>query len=148
MVDETPFLKLFDTLSGLTDLELILLKVHLLIEEELTDAIMKKVESPAYLLNARLTFSNKASLARAHYDKQVKPWVWGSITKLNNIRNRLAHRLTNEEIVSEMDSFVELVQNNQPYRVTEGIKLEHPEFFWVSYLVCLAIHEAASNSNA
>ena len=61
---EVPFLYLAEVLADINDLELTLLKSHLLVEEALTDAISMKADNPKYIYEARLTFSNKTNLVR------------------------------------------------------------------------------------
>jgi len=132
---DVPFLHLLQTLEDINDLELTILKCHLLIEEALTDILVSKAESPKYILEARLTFANKLQIARAMTDTSCEPWVWSAISMLNKTRNRLAHNLTSSEVEEDVDKFVAFIKSNQPMWAAEMLKVQHREFFWAVYVV-------------
>lgn len=76
---------------SLDDLQL-LLKGHLLIEEQLQRIIETRVFVPE-ALGTRWTFSQRVRLAQA----MIIPlpdfeWVWTAVDKLNNARNALVHK--------------------------------------------------------
>lgn len=79
----------------------VILKGHLLIEEQLRAITRSLVANPQHFDNARLTFSNSLHLARAiagHFSESV---CWSAAERLNAVRNRLAHQaepVTNEEL--------------------------------------------------
>ncbi|MFT5519679.1 MAG: hypothetical protein ACI9IA_000263 [Enterobacterales bacterium] len=139
MNDEVDFLKFVDVLSKLTDVELILLKVHLLVEEMLTDVISIRAKNKKHILDARLSFYSKMKLARAYHDGDVSEWVWKSIELLNKSRNKLAHNLTADEVTKGMNEFICLVKSNQPHWPDNMFKFNHPDYFWASYVICLEL---------
>lgn len=70
----------------------IILKGHLLIEEQLRSITRSILASPEHFDKARLTFSNALHLARAvagHFNQGV---CWIAAEKLNTIRNHIAHQ--------------------------------------------------------
>src|SRR5690606_7846444 len=70
----------------------IVLKGHLLIEEQLRAITRALVANPEYFDNARLTFSNALHLARAvagHFNQSA---CWAAAQQLNSIRNQMAHQ--------------------------------------------------------
>lgn len=70
----------------------IVLKGHLLIEEQLRAITRSLVANLEHFDNARLTFSNALHLARAvagHFNQGA---CWVAAERLNSIRNRMAHQ--------------------------------------------------------
>lgn len=92
------------------DLTLVVLKGHLLIEEQLNDILAKKSASPDYLENVRLGFYQKIQLIKALYginlvDKDGKQ-PWESLESLNTIRNKLSHHLEPKNLEQVIENFV------------------------------------------
>lgn len=70
----------------------VVLKGHLLVEEQLRMIIRSLVANPQYIDKARLTFVNALFLARAvagHFNNGL---CWVAAEKLNALRNQLAHQ--------------------------------------------------------
>jgi len=70
----------------------VVLKGHLLIEEQLRAITRVLMANPQYFDKARLTFANALQLARAvagHFNKGA---CWSAAEKLNSLRNQLAHQ--------------------------------------------------------
>jgi hypothetical protein len=86
-----PLVRLVNHLPS-NDLTLIVLKGHLLIEEQLVSLIEGKMKHPA-ALGTRMSFSHRLRLAKAMFYQQENAWVWTSIDKLNEVRNHLAHNV-------------------------------------------------------
>ena len=86
------------------------MKVHLLIEEELTDILVEHCELPEYLDKARLTFYQKIQLLRALHgnDTQGNPTEqpWEALEYLNTIRNKMAHHLEPKDLDRKIESFI------------------------------------------
>ncbi|MBE7215950.1 hypothetical protein MK852_16145 [Shewanella benthica] len=141
MDKDVPFLCVLQTLEDINDLELTILKCHLLIEGALTDVIVSKAESPKYIMEARLTFSNKHQLARAMYDGACESWVWAAISMLNKTRNRLAHNLTSKNVEDDINKFVFFVKENQPMWGGDVLSVKHRDFFWAVFVVLKAVRD-------
>jgi hypothetical protein len=75
---------------------LTVLKGHLVIEEKITAAIETFVFHPELLDDSRLTFAHKLVLARSMSLDEDNNSMWDLISKLNTLRNRLAHSLKGE----------------------------------------------------
>jgi hypothetical protein len=72
---------------------LLVLYAHLLVEERLRDVLLAQVSIKAEeLRTARLTFIQVAALRRAIIGAR-KPAVWDFVSRLNEARNRIVHRL-------------------------------------------------------
>lgn len=75
----------------------VLLKGHLLLEESLSRIIEQYVFHREHISEARLTFSQKVSLARALCLRKNNIGEWDLISSINSLRNELAHRLNSPE---------------------------------------------------
>ncbi len=75
------------------DLDLVILKAHLLIEEQLRQLISERLKNPTSLDDARLEFHQCILLAQALFQPDFQSWLWTSLVKLNKIRNAIAHNL-------------------------------------------------------
>jgi hypothetical protein len=72
---------------------LVVLKGHLLIEEQLDDIIRRFLFHPVYLDSARLSFSQKLHIARSMSLDEHSNSMWEIALKLNSLRNDFAHLL-------------------------------------------------------
>jgi hypothetical protein len=94
-------------LPPLVNLELVVLKGHLLIEEQLQEFLRATSRHPKSLDDARLNFMQTAHLVRAlggllYNDHSL----WSLVVDLNKLRNRLAHRLEPGDIAAAVDSIL------------------------------------------
>ncbi len=92
--------------EGITDVTLVVLKGHLLLEEVLIEKVCAKCPSPKFVKKARLSFSQRMTMVRALYTEPTKDQkrqkqtetFWGAVQALNEIRNSLAHHLEPKDI--------------------------------------------------
>lgn len=77
------------------DPELVLLKGHLLIEEQIRALIDRRLQNPQALkeANARLETHQAIHLAKAFFPPGHMVEIWRAISKLNTLRNDIAHNL-------------------------------------------------------
>jgi len=78
--------------------ELVILKAHLLIEEQVRQIVDERLKNPLALVDARLGCHQAICLAQSFFDEDHDPSLWVAIKKLNKIRNCIAHRLEPEGI--------------------------------------------------
>ena len=95
-----------------SDLTLIVLKGHLVLEEELNSAVASRVDHPKHILDAELEFAQLLFVAKALFFRADDSWVWSGIKKLNSIRNVLAHTLEPKNLDEKLQEFVETVEKN------------------------------------
>ena len=117
------------------DVELSLLKCHLLIEEVLIQLIERNLNHPDYLLKARLSFVQKMWIARSLYDLERRAWVWGAVKQLNEARNALAHGLEADEIGNKLEAFVSFVEAEQGAPDPEELSHAFGRFQWAVFKV-------------
>lgn len=99
------------------EMTLMILKGHLLIEEQIALLIENRIPKPHALKEARLTALQKICLAEALVeeisldcnDKCNDQWLWPAIKKLNELRNDIAHHLSKSGIDERIADFVSRV---------------------------------------
>ena len=117
------------------DVELTILKCHLLIEELLHKIIVKKADNPNYIERSNLRFIQKMYLARAFTKSGIEPWVWGAVKKLNKTRNELAHGLSSDEIKTEYESFIQVVESATGALEDNLVTKNFSKFHWAAFKV-------------
>jgi hypothetical protein len=89
--------------------DLVLLKAHLLIEEQIRRIIDINLPNPKAIVDTRIDCHQAICLAQAFFSANSQPWLWASVKKLNSIRNDVAHKLEpkglNDKIEEFCDSF-------------------------------------------
>ena len=85
------------------DMELVLLKGHLLIEEQVRLIVDNRLRNPGVLdeANSRLETHQAIQLARAFFPPDHMPEVWNATLKLNKLRNDIAHKLLAKEPLAD-----------------------------------------------
>ena len=105
--------KYMELLPETDDLSLITLKGHLIIEEILNFIIEKHCNYPKYLKDARLTFAQLICLTKALISLPMQGCCFPLITKLNKLRNELAHNITTEKADKLATELVELCNTTE-----------------------------------
>ena len=99
--------KLWDRIKRLLprshDPTLVLLKGHLLVEEQLFAYIVAHCQDATKLEDARLTFAQKLRLAQALSGDLS---IAHSLEKLNALRNRMAHRVEVPDFDNRLDDYL------------------------------------------
>lgn len=93
------------------DLTLIVLKGHLLIEEQLESIIKIIVAHGDVLEDARLTFDNKLTIAKSMCWSRHQSEMWIAIEKLNTLRNDLAHKLDSPKLRAKGEAYISALRS-------------------------------------
>src|ERR1700690_952741 len=101
---EKPEKKFSRHISKLQDLSLIILRGHLLIEEQLELFLTLAARAPDELKEARLTYAQKLQLVRAF--SGIKDEIFEFAAAINKVRNYLAHRLEVDDLPTRIDSIL------------------------------------------
>ena len=108
------------------DTSLIVLKGHLLVEEQLLKALKAKSVLPDAIDDANLRFFSLLHMVKALYGDDDNAWLWNCIAKLNTIRNDYAHDLEPAQIDQKIESFINSVESQVPGEETKPkAKLAH-----------------------
>ena len=83
--------------------ELVLLKGHILIEEQVRTLIDRRLRNPAALreANANLECHQAIQLAKAFFPPDYRPELWNAVAKLNKMRNDIAHSILQRESLAD-----------------------------------------------
>lgn len=96
-------------LSHGKDLDLVILKGHLLIEEQVKEIVREKLSNPGALNIDRMTCHQAICLAQALLPIGYKKEFWSATKKFNELRNNIAHKLTQEEREAKTNKFIACV---------------------------------------
>jgi hypothetical protein len=103
-----------------TDLGLLILKGHLMIEEQLDAFVAANCERPNDLKDARLTFYQKMCLCQAMGGWPKDDPLWKFVGRMNSVRNKLAHTLEFTSLAAEVDRLLFIYhQEEVPSPITE-----------------------------
>jgi hypothetical protein len=85
------------------DKELVLLKGHLLIEEQIRALIDRRLKNPQALMeaNAKLEAHQAIQLAQAFFPLGHMVDMWRAVSKLNTLRNGIAHTLGDTQSLAD-----------------------------------------------
>ena len=133
--DLKPLNRFLEHLPKNGDVELAILKCHLLIEELLEKVITREAKNHGYLERAKLEFSQKMHLARAYSQLEQETWLWGAIKKLNDTRNELVHGLSPEALQKLCSSFIEIVESAQGKPEQDSLGPTFNLFHWAAFKV-------------
>ena len=88
------------------DAELVLLKGHILIEEQVRTLIDRRLCNSKALCepNARLNCHQAIQLAKAFFPPDYQPELWNAVAKLNTMRNDIAHNILQRESLNDQIS--------------------------------------------
>jgi hypothetical protein len=76
------------------DIDLVILKAHLLMEEQINAILRERLQNPDMLLREEKFESYyRIRLAQSFFEPEYEPWVWETLVKLNSLRNRVAHNI-------------------------------------------------------
>lgn len=89
------------------DLTVIVLKGHLIVEEELEQIINKFLPNAEAVNRAKFSFFSKASLAQAICWKRPNDEIWPLIFAINSLRNDLAHNLESDKRVIKVEKVLQ-----------------------------------------
>jgi hypothetical protein len=89
------------------DLELVVLKAHLLIEERLNALIAERLKHPGSLLGEeRFESYYRIRLAQSFFPPGFQPWLWKALLMLNKLRNRVAHSVAPKGLEDLIDELI------------------------------------------
>jgi hypothetical protein len=88
------------------DLELVILKAHLLIEEQIWHLLTERVHNPEALRRANLSAAQKINLAQSFFPVDHDPGLWKSLQTLNTMRNDIAHTIESKKLQDSIADFI------------------------------------------
>jgi len=93
---------------------LIILKGQLLIERLVRRFIISRLPNPEAFSRTQFNSAQCIALAESMCHQNKEPeWLWTQVKQLNGIRNKLAHKLDDENIDARIGNFVSTIANAQ-----------------------------------
>lgn len=89
------------------DVDLVVLKAHLLVEEQVRSILAERVQNSEMLRKADLTCAQAIALAQSFFPTGHDPALWSALQKLNKLRNDIAHNVETKGKHDRIDAFVE-----------------------------------------
>lgn len=84
------------------EVRLAVIKWHLLVEQELNAFVGAALSNPDYIEIDRMNFHPKGKLALALSLKEDKDPLWAVFWAINQLRNKIAHKLDSKEVEERM----------------------------------------------
>ena len=103
-------LKSIEHLIPVNDLTLIILKGHLIVEEEINELLDLILPNPDALSKGRFEFYQKLCILKAVCSPGLK-WHWQTIEQLSKMRNQLAHNLESKGLNGMVKDFLNKVDS-------------------------------------
>lgn len=103
------FRRFYALLPRTSDAALVILKLHLLVEEQVRAFLAERVKMPTQLKTAQLDCFQAICLAEALCAEDIHPQVWEAARKLNQLRNDVAHNLEPKGAAERMKNICTLL---------------------------------------
>nr|WP_315428203.1 hypothetical protein [uncultured Albidiferax sp.] len=103
------FRRFYELLPRTDDAELLVLKVHLLIEEQIRLILHERFPNAAAAKKADLTCYQAICIAEGFCSEDADPKLWDILKKLNKLRNDIAHNLEPKGMTDQMSNIVKSV---------------------------------------
>lgn len=106
------------------DITLIILKGHLLVEQEMNDILDDILTESKALREARMTFSHRLAIIKSIYGPLSRSiFPYNQIIKLNSLRNQLVHNMEPRDLEKNIVAFVQEIEGLDPKIKTSKMKL-------------------------
>ncbi len=103
------FRKFYKLLPRSEDASLVILKLHLLVEEQVRAFIDERLPNKEALEGAKLECHQAICLAESLSTEDIHPNVWEAARKLNSLRNQIAHNLEPRGVLDRMNIISTLI---------------------------------------
>lgn len=115
------FRRFYALLPRSDDASLIILKLHLLVEEQVRAFVDERLRSPEALKSAKLDCHQVICLAESLAGDSIHPNYWEAARKLNELRNKIAHNLEPSGVIDRMRNINMMLGNksNEPASTPE-----------------------------
>jgi hypothetical protein len=90
-------------------LDLVILKAHLLLEEQINVLIDERLNNADALRSADLDSFQRICLAESFFSPDFQPWLWRGLKQLNKLRNEIAHQIAPEGLQARVDNIIKFV---------------------------------------
>ena len=146
MSDDSVLARISRDLEPIEDIILLLLKSHLLVEQQINSALHKIFPGFASLDVGRLTYYQRIQVVRALDGSRKAEDALRFAERLNLVRNRLANQLEPVGIEDTIAAFVAEITTSVPIKFDEALPLSLRMKMCIGYM-CTMLHsfEAATS---
>ena len=137
------FKKFYMLLPKSDDVALLILKLHLLVEEQVRAFVDERLPNAAALEDAKLGCHQAICLAEALSTETIHAKVWEAARKLNSLRNHIAHTLEFKGVIDRMNSISSLIGIPHQMLKIEGKSLNQAAAENLSFAVSMLHSEIA-----
>ncbi|MCZ6715347.1 MAG: hypothetical protein O7B29_15515 [Deltaproteobacteria bacterium] len=117
------------------DLELLVLKGHLLIEEGLRALVSREIRYPKALEETHFNFFKILHVAKGLCYAEDMAWLWDMLERLNQLRNQMAHKLDAEAFRSRLVHFLEPISKSSSIKDPEDLDGRLREALYMLHLM-------------
>jgi len=139
MSDDPVLARVSRHLEPIKDVTLLLLKSHLLVEQQINSALHKIFPGFASLDAGRLTYHQRIQVIRALDGARKAEDALRFAERLNLVRNRLANQLEPVSIEDTMADFVTEMAASIPMKFDEALPLDQHMTMCIGY-ICTILH--------
>ena len=139
MSDDPVLVRVSRHLEPIEDVTLLLLKSHLLVEQQINSALHKIFPGFASLDTGRLTYHQRIQVIRALDGARKAEDALRFAERLNLVRNRLANQLEPVGIEDTMADFVTEMAASIPMKFDEALPLDQRMTMCIGY-ICTILH--------
>lgn len=112
------FRRFYTLLPRTEDPVLVILKLHLLVEEQVRGFVDERMHNELALKNARLNCNQVICLAEALCQEDICPKIWGAARMLNRLRNEVAHKIEPDGVIKQMSAICSILGQTLPVVTT------------------------------
>lgn len=135
------FRKFYELLPRGADVTLVVLKLHLLVEEQVRAFVDERMHTREALGKAKFECHQVICLAEALSAEDIHPNVWEAARKLNSLRNHIAHSLEPKGIYDRMNLISSLIGLPKDLLHIEGKSSEEAAIENLSFAVSMLYNE-------
>lgn len=132
------FRRFYGLLPQSDDASLVILKLHLLVEEQVRAFVDERLRNPDMLKVARLDCHQVICLAESLSEEGIVHDYWEIARKLNELRNKIAHNLESSGVVERMRNINSMLNRDPKGPVSPAEVLKTFEFTISSIYLCIA----------
>jgi hypothetical protein len=132
------FRRFYTLLPKSDDASLVILKLHLLVEEQIRAFVDERLRSPEALKAAKLDCHQVICLAESLAGESVHHRFWEAARKLNELRNKIAHNLEPSGVIERMKNINSMLGRNPINATTPSELLEQFEFSVSTIYHCIS----------
>jgi hypothetical protein len=137
------------TMPKSDDITLIVIKGHLLLEEQLRNLFKSNFNNPKVLNKSKFEFSQIITMVEAIFENDERNNnFWESIRKLNTIRNDIAHNIENKGLNDKVNNLIKISNKILSLKIEDTETIENKLKLCITglaaHLISLATHAIES----